>query len=33
MMIPNERIDPLFVDGDEMIMNPIVEGKVVNGGI
>ena len=33
MAIPEEKVDSFFVDANEEIMNPIVEGKVVNGGI
>ncbi len=33
MMIPEEIIEPPFVDADEGIMNPIVSGKLANGGL
>jgi len=32
MLLPEERLEPFFVDGNEEIINPIVEGKIVNGG-
>lgn len=32
MLVPEERLEPFFVDANEEIMNPTVHGKMVNGG-
>lgn len=32
MLVPEERLEAFFVDANEEIMNPVVDGRIVNGG-
>jgi len=33
MLIPEERVDNIFVDADAVFLNPYVSGDLVNGGL
>ena len=33
MLIPEERVDSIFVDADAVFLNPYVSGDLVNGGL